>query len=158
MLLTKLITYFKPKPYVKCIRGYFWTTLVPHKFMMWFRVIIGPNRFGRWTRKILFPTFMCPGYDYFNFYLNDNIAHWILDRCITNPHTQRALSEAFKNEFPASNIDSGCQYDGQWLQRYCEDYLNVNIEKLQQNSPEYHAAIKATAERLKQMFKKIMEK
>jgi len=151
-ILKNLIRHFTPSPLFPGPRAYFWCKLVPCDFMCWFRDIIGPNRFGRYLRKLLFPPTMRPYYDTFNFFLDDAKANWILDHCVTHPHTWRALSQAFKRDFPSSNIEPEDQMDGEWLQRYCEDYLKVDTDELREKSKEYKAGIQAMADAFKKQY------
>ena len=39
--------------------------------------------------------------------------------------TDRALAQAFKKQFPETDIDSGCQYDGRWLGQYALDLTGI---------------------------------
>jgi len=138
------------------IRKFIWWKLLPLAFTIWFRDIVGCNRFGRLVRKLFNPENR-PYYDYFNFYMNEEKAQWIRFNTVTNPHTNRALSTAFKKQFPETNIVEACQYDGHWLERYCEDYLKIDLDKEKHESIMYHQAIKRTAERLALTLKLLKE-
>ena len=119
------------------------------------RSSFGPNRFGRIARKILFPPRMRPGYDFFNFYMNGEMADWIYAQCVQGASTQRALSRDFKEKYPESNVQSECQIDGQDLQRYLEDYKDICLDTERENCPEYHESISIMAKQIKEMFDKI---
>lgn len=137
------------------IREIFWCEIIPSNFMCWFREVLGPNRFGRIMRKILFPRFMRPSYDFWNFYMDDEKAQWIKYNTIEFAHTQRALSRDFKKEYPETDVISGDQYDGRELQRYCEDYLKIDLDELRDKSENYKKSIKEQAKLLKELFKKV---
>ena len=139
---------------LKNIRGFIWCVLLPYSFLS-IREHLGVGKAGRFVRKILFPVSMLPIYDLFDFYLNDKMAEWIRYRCVEYPHTSRSLATAFKDEYPHTNIDEGCQHDGHWLERYCEDYLGIDLAQQRENSEEYREAIANNSNQIKRVLKEI---
>ena len=109
-------------PGIDRIRAYFWSHLDYAKA----RDFGGATRLGRTWRKLAFPPNMRPGYDFFNFYMNDTHIKFIKS-CRNSKRlcTDRALSEAFKKAFPEVDIEPGDQYDGRWLGQYALDLTGI---------------------------------
>lgn len=129
------------------LRDIFWTS-VPHSWLLKVRKLC-----GKFLRKILFPPRMRPGYDLFNFKMDKKLADWVKIHSVEKPHTNRALATLFKKTFPKSNIEEGCQIEGQWLKDYASNFLKVDFEELCEKSPEYHKSIEESANIIRKILK-----
>jgi len=107
------------------IRWFIWTKIVPIEAMCAIREKLGPNKTGRIFRKILFPLQMVPGYDLFNFYMDDEKFKFLR----STYGTHRATSNAFKEEYPGTDVVGGDQMDGKWLRDYERAYYCYKMNK-----------------------------
>ena len=106
---------------INSLRWIFWTKIMPLRALIYLRdeLFNDCNR-HRQIRRFLFGVRMCPFFDFFNFYMNDEKAEFIKNHYATN----RAMATLFKKEFPETNIASVCQFVFLWLHEYAADYLN----------------------------------
>lgn len=111
--------YFLSKSGIDRVRAYLWSNIKDYDN---YRSFGGATRLGRMWRKIAFPPQMRPGYDFFDFTMNQNHINFIAKlRSNGRLCTDRALSEHFSKTFPNTGIVCGDQYDGHWLGRYASD-------------------------------------
>jgi len=138
----------QPKVIMNKIKEWVWFKTPLRGFALHLRdnVFNDPNE-HRWIRKILFSPVNIPYYDLFDFYMNEDMALWIV-RTIS---TERGLAKLFSERYPHCDITPNCQYDGHWLKRYAAEYLRLpdDWEEKRAQTKEYKDWVNKTAAQIK---------
>lgn len=107
------------EPGLNRLKDYFWTKKCSMETMEKWRDLGGASPLGIFWRGLAFSPKMRPFYDLFDFYMTKKQIKFIQSlRNENSSITNRALATAFRREFPKSNIEESCAYDGRWLSLY----------------------------------------
>jgi hypothetical protein len=115
------------------IKYYIWLRVLPLKLLVFLRdkKFNSLSKSHKLIRSFLFPKQFLPGYDFFTFDMNEELANFIKHLRVSGPrsHTWRAVAREVAAKFPHLDVQSGDQMDGQDLCRYAMVYLKESEEE-----------------------------